>query len=199
MTDLSMRSCRCGDNFIFDCLPESVDHLWINEPTIQTLRLGSFLHEGTAGRISSAGIAHLFKHANKTIRVLDLEGCLDLEGFENSGDEVVEAIAQHAEYMREQNDPIVLPALIELNLKSTGLTTPGLELLNQLRTDGALPTLEILLTDDVVPDQPTNVPVGAHRRAAVLKKRSSPFLKSFMKECEFLKDLEVEYDNDGTE
>ena len=136
---LSLRSCRCGDDFIAKCLPLDDQELWApkNRPVCNTVRLGSKLHEGTAGRISSKGFGLVLKYLNNCLRVLDLEGCLDLEWKENVGDMVAETVETHVRRY-ETEGKAALPQLQELNLKCSGLTAKGLAILDQLQNEGHL-------------------------------------------------------------
>jgi len=134
--DLSLRSCFCGDEFIAKCLPPDDKDLWSEENDHghigRKIRLGSKLHEGTGGRISQAGVTHMVRYLNSTLRVLDFEGCLDLEWYENCGDSIANAFLQLAnEY--EDDGNFLLPQLQVLNLKSTGLTPNGMEILQRLK------------------------------------------------------------------
>lgn len=173
--EISLRSCRCGDEFI---LMNVSDEFLANLPDdlpslVTTVRLGSLVHEGMAGRITHDGIATLFGFLNDSLRVLDLEGCLDMDWYENCGDDVAEAVVKHVDQTLAKGiQP--LPQFHELNLKSTGLTERGAKLFDSLKDDGKLPRLTVL-HDDYRTGPPKAV--GPHRRLAV-KKETSAFLKS---------------------
>ena len=163
--DLSLRSCRCGDDFIVKCLPLDDEELWSpkNRPVCNTVRLGSKLHEGTAGRISSKGIYLVLKFLNDCLRVLDLEGCLNLDWCEDCGDEVAETIQSHIRrYEDEGATP--LPQLEELNLTSTGLTSKGMSILEQLKKDGYLRHTRIIRDDELRTKAPRRMEHGASSR-----------------------------------
>ncbi|KAL9182168.1 hypothetical protein ACHAXT_012820 [Thalassiosira profunda] len=152
---LSLRSCRCGDDFIFKCLPLDDEDLWSpeNRPVCNTVRLGSKLHEGTAGRISGKGIALVLRYLNNCLRVLDLEGCLDLDWAENVGDTVAETIDKHVRRYAKDGKT-ALPQLQELNLQNTGLTSSkGMAVFDRLKKDGHLKTTKII-TDSQLRDGP---------------------------------------------
>jgi len=150
LQDISLRSCFCGDDFLVKCLPLDDAELWSPENDHghvgRVVRLGSKLHEGTGGRISSLGITRLVRYLNGSLRVLDLQGCLDLDWYENCGDGVANALLQLAEEMESDNF-LLLPQLQELNLKSTGLTPDGMDTLQLLKRRGHLSRVNIL-TDD---------------------------------------------------
>ncbi|CAB9524646.1 expressed unknown protein [Seminavis robusta] len=157
---ISLRSCRCGDDFIDMCLnQERRPHVWEEQETeivYHTVRLGSILHEGTAGRISPKGVKLLLSHGNTSLRVLDLEGCLDLDWYENCGDEVVSAIDAHIATCLEQGKA-PLPQLQELNLKSTGLTPSGAKRIADMQERGQLPQLQTILLDEDLTKPPRRI------------------------------------------
>lgn len=162
LRELSLSSCRCGDDFIVKALPVDDRDLWSpsNRPVCSTLRLGSKLHEGTAGRISSIGIGLILKYLNNSLRFLDLEGCLDLDWNENCGDVVAESIRRHvSEYEAKGKSP--LPQFQELNLKTTGLTAKGMDILQQLKQDGHLKHTRILHDDELRVGPPRRLDRGA--------------------------------------
>jgi len=163
--DLSLRSCRCGDDFITKCLPTDDEELWSpdNRPVCNTVRLGSKLHEGTAGRISSKGIMLVLRYLNNCLRVFDLQGCLNLEWQEDCGDTVAETIAQHVRECMEVGK-VALPQLQELNVRSTGLTAKGMEILRQLKEDGHLKHAAVIKDDEVRTGPPRKVEKGASSR-----------------------------------
>lgn len=172
---ISLRSCRCGDDFILMNHNEEFYSSCAQNlpPVLTTIRFGSLIHEGTAGRISRQGIAPLLEYCNNSLRVLDLEGCLDMDWYENCGDDVAEAFVSHVDKILEEGlQP--LPQFQELNLKSTGLTEKGLMLLSSIKEDGKAPQFTVLHDDDLT--QPPR-PVGPHRRPAVTKKDDSAFLR----------------------
>lgn len=173
--EISLRSCRCGDEFILTSISEEYLASLPEDlpPITSTVRLGSVIHEGTAGRISSVGISRLLSMLNDSLCVLDLEGCLDMDWYENCGDEVAETFVKHVdETIAKGKQP--LPQFYELNLKSTGLTERGMAMLKALKEDGKVPQLKVLHDDDLT--KPPR-PVGPHRRPAV-KKDESVFLRS---------------------
>ena len=146
--ELSLRSCFCGDDFIVKCLPLDDEELWSSENDHghvgRVIRLGSKLHEGTGGRISEVGVTRMVRYLNTSLRILDLQGCLDLEWYENCGDSVANALLSLANDMEVEN-VILLPQLQEINLKSTGLTPDGMNTLLQLKHRGHLGHAKILM------------------------------------------------------
>ena len=165
LRDISLRSCRCGDDFIVKCLPTDDDELWSpdNMPVCNTVRLGSKLHEGTAGRISNRGIILILRYLNNCLRVLDLQGCLDLEWHEDCGDIIADTICQH---IRECIDigKSPLPQLQELNVRNTGMTEKGMKVLRQLKEDGHLRFASIIKDDELRTGPPRKVDKGASSR-----------------------------------
>lgn len=147
LQEISLRSCFCGDDFILKCLPLDDEEIWSPENDHghigRVIRLGSKLHEGTGGRISEAGVTTMVRYLNLSLRTLDLEGCLDLEWYENCGDSVANALLQLANKMEAENVTL-LPQLQELNLKSTGLTPDGMDVLWDLKHRGHLSHAKIL-------------------------------------------------------
>ncbi|KAL7529855.1 hypothetical protein ACHAWF_003134 [Thalassiosira exigua] len=152
LRDISLRSCFCGDDFILKCLPLDDESLWSPDydhgHVGRMLRLGSKLHEGTAGRISEVGITRMIRYLNGSLRVLDLQGCLDLNWYENSGDAVAKALLALADEMESKNT-ILLPQLEELNLRETGLTPEGMAMLEEAKSRGHMGHANTsIITDD---------------------------------------------------
>lgn len=162
---LSLRSCRCGDDFIEMCLPLDDEQLWSpdNRPVCNTVRLGSKLHEGTAGRITNKGIILVLKYLNNSLRVLDLEGCLDLSWKEDVGDMVASTIEEHIA-LCDVEGQTALPQLQELNLKSTGLTAEGFAIFARLRNQGHLKYTTIIRDVQLREGQPALCARGASSR-----------------------------------
>ncbi|KAL3920215.1 MAG: hypothetical protein SGILL_003375 [Bacillariaceae sp.] len=131
--EVSLRSCRCGDDFL-ECVIEEEFFAALTpetRPMLAVVRLGSVIHQGTAGRISEKGIGLLLKHFNISIQVLDVEGCLDMNWYEKCGDSVAEAFVVHIDQVLKEGEEHPLPHFRELNLRSTGLTESGLARLRE--------------------------------------------------------------------
>ena len=160
LQDVSLRSCFCGDDFIVKVLPLDDEDLWSPENDHghvgRVLRFGSKLHEGTGGRISEVGITRMVRYLNGSLRVLDLQGCLDLDWYENCGDIVAGALLQLANDM-EPGNVILLPQLQELDLRSTGLTSDGMNILRQLKRRGHLGNANIMTDDELRTGQPRHI------------------------------------------
>ena len=172
LRDISLRSCRCGDGFIMKCLPlpsevtpdkvEEIHEMWsdsLHGHVGNKLRLGSKLHAGTAGRISCVGIRRVILYLNDSLRDLDLEGCLDLDWYEDTGDTVASTFVKLADEFESKNR-LLLPQLQKLNLKSTGLTADGKRKLDNLKTSGHLGQSTILTDEKLSTGPPLRLKVA---------------------------------------
>ena len=159
------------DDFILLCLNEEFEASLPADlpPIFSILRLGSKIHQGTAGKITGKGISTLLKYLNVSLEVLDLEGCLDLAWCENCGDAVAEAFVQHANKMVEAGVP-PLPMFRELNLRSTGLTRDGLERLLSLEDN--IPQLKVLYDEESLSGEKPPRRVRAQQRESLASQSS---------------------------
>lgn len=117
----------------------------------------------TAGRITNKGIALVLKYLNNSLRVLDIEGCLDLNWKEDVGDMIASTIEEHIA-LCDAEGQMALPQLQEVNLKGTGLTAKGFAIFNCLRNEGHLKYTTIIRDVQLREGQPALCARGASSR-----------------------------------